>query len=639
MASLPPFDWPHAGRRHLAAVGRLGLVALFVATTFFASAPGAAAASPVVDPDRNSGDVTAWSWGANQTPAQIGVSAQAGYRPIDIEVNSSAPTFSVSYVHNSGTYGRGWWWYYNQTAAEVGANLNANNARPIDIEPYDTPAGLRFAVVMVSNTLVAGKGYWWFYNQTAASIGSFTAANNARVVDLDRYTTAAGDRFNVILIPNTGVDGSAWWIYYNQSPSAIGNALSANNARLIDIERTPSGGYDVVMVPGNGVAQWWYHSQTVSSLGNLASQLGARISKIEPYLVNGTRYFAALLINNVDPETSRIRDLVSDKMLPSWGFYVKKVGGSDIVGLQPDRVFEPASMIKVVHAVTAMREVQNNPAMTLLTPITWYAHPDEPARYPSDPNYSNPDGTDKDPADKFVCAYDSSGTLLTGSTYSDPMMVIISQMITRSDNRTTDALTRRYGFDGLNATAALAKMTRTHIYHRVGCGNAASPQPFHKNELTLRDAGRIYEGVENGALLAKTFRDTLYATLVGGIVKADSPMGKMIKQEALAARLDQLTIDKILGQTLVLSKGGGYNYCATNGPCTIDSTAGGVAFFPFKSGQTPYVWGQFFNISVDCTAAAFAAKTCTQYNDLTSAYSVASVEKFRSVIREVVASW
>ena len=76
--------------------------------------------------------------------------------------------------------------YYNQTAAEVGANLNANNARPIEIEPYNTPSGLRFAVVMVSNTGMAGKGYWWFYNQTAASIGTFASANNARVVDIDR---------------------------------------------------------------------------------------------------------------------------------------------------------------------------------------------------------------------------------------------------------------------------------------------------------------------------------------------------------------------------------------------------------------------------------------------------------------------
>jgi acetate kinase len=88
-------------------------------------------------------------------------------------------------------------------------------------------------------------------------------------------------------------------------------------------------------------------------------------------------------------------------------------------------------------------------AVTLNTPITWYAHPDEPARYPSDPNYLNPDGTAKDPADKDVCAYDSSGTLLTGSTYMDPMSLIISQMLGYSDNRTTDALTRRYGFNGL----------------------------------------------------------------------------------------------------------------------------------------------------------------------------------------------
>src|SRR5215213_10499822 len=202
MARYPHFERPPAGRAHLAAIGRVVIAAMFAATTFFVSVGGASAVTPVVDPDRNSGDLTAWAWYADQTPAQIGAAAQAGYRPTDIEANSGGATFSVSYVQNSGTYGRGWWFYFNQTAAEVGANLNANNARPIEIEPYNTASGLRFAVVMVSNSGVAGKGYWWLYDQTAASIGAFASANNARVIDVDRYSTGAGDRFNVILLPN-----------------------------------------------------------------------------------------------------------------------------------------------------------------------------------------------------------------------------------------------------------------------------------------------------------------------------------------------------------------------------------------------------------------------------------------------------
>ena len=38
--------------------------------------------------------------------------------------------------------------------------------------------------------------------------------------------------------------------------------------------------------------------------------------------------------------------------------------------------------------------------------------------------------------------------------------MIVRQTLQQSDNRTTDALTRRYGFAGLNATINLAGMTK-----------------------------------------------------------------------------------------------------------------------------------------------------------------------------------
>ena len=52
-------------------------------------------------------------------------------------------------VANTGAYASGWWWYYGQTASQVTALLSANKARLISIDPYQTSAGLRFAVVMI----------------------------------------------------------------------------------------------------------------------------------------------------------------------------------------------------------------------------------------------------------------------------------------------------------------------------------------------------------------------------------------------------------------------------------------------------------------------------------------------------------
>jgi hypothetical protein len=631
-------------RRRLATL--LSLTTLM--TAMLTTAPTAAAASPVVDPDLNSNAATGWYWLTNATPSQVGTIVGNGYRIVSIELASSAPTFSVAYVANSGTYGRGFWWYYGLTATQVSGYLSTNNARPTDIEPYQTASGLRFAVAMIANTGSAAKGYWWYYGQTAAQVNAFVAANNARLVDLDRYSTSSGDRFDFIAIPNTGVDAAGWWYYYNVTPSAILSALVTNHARLIRMERTDSGNFDVIMVNAPSVKEWWYYGYTGTDLSNLASQKGARIGYLDSYVVNGTRYFAALLISDVNAETGRIRDLVAGQMTGSWGFYLKKVGGSVVVSLQPDRVFEPASMIKIVHAVTALRQVQNSGgAVSLATPISWYVAPTDATRYPGPFNYANPDGTQGDQADRDTCAYDSSGNALTSVKYVDPLSTIVNQMLRQSDNRMTDALLNRYGFAGINATAALAGMTRSHVYHRIGCPSKSSPQPWRDNELTLRDAGKIYEGVENGTLLDASRKNTLYGDLVGGTVSSTSALGQMITQEAQAAGLTPTEINTFLANTTSLSKGGSYDQCPTSGSCNpgdfVSRTAGGTIWIPFKSAGAittqAYVWGRYFNAQFNCSFASVKANTCAGYNNEVNGMNTVAVETYRAVVKQALATW
>lgn len=628
------------------AIALAALVAV-LATSLGAASP-VSAASPVVDPERNSTDVTSWTWTANQTVAQIGSTIANGYRIIDLELTSNAPTFSVSYVANSGAYGRGWYWWPSLTAAQLGQLAVDNNARPIDIEPYQTANGLRFAAVMVSNTGIAGKGYWWLYDQTPATLGAFVAANNARPIDIDRYSTAAGDRFSAILIPNAGVDGSAWWVWYGQTGAQVMANMSQNNARIIDIERTPAGTYDVVMVPA-GPQSWIYFGQTKESLGNLATQLGARITHLSTYLVGATRYWTAVLINDLDGESTRIRDLAAGKMTGSWGFYVKKIGGQDVVALQPDRIFEPASMIKVVHAVTALRNVQlSNGAFPANSPITWYVHPDEPARYSGDPGYSTPDGTKDDPADKDICPYDTdSGILQTSVKYTDPLdTVILRQMLQWSDNRTTDVLTRKYDFSGLNATMALAGMTRSHMYARPGCLDNAQPQPAHANELTLRDAAKLYEGVLNGSLLDTDRRSLFYKSLPAWGTSADDALRALVEEEAAVVGLDLVSRSQFEDRVKLYGKGGGLTICGAGagGTCEVDSTLGGTMTLHVKDANgieqpVTYAFGRFFNLPTGCTNAVLKANTCVTLNHENAAYAVLGVEMFRKVVRDALVSW
>ncbi|MFT4514534.1 MAG: hypothetical protein ACI91B_003245 [Planctomycetota bacterium] len=120
----------------------------------------------------------------------ISTQASASYRGIDLEwvgTNGAGnPLFDAELVQNIGPYASGWWWYYGMTGTQLSAQITANQGRLIDIEPYETASGLRFACVMVPNTGANAKAWWYDYNSSVQGISNAAAANNARIVDVQR---------------------------------------------------------------------------------------------------------------------------------------------------------------------------------------------------------------------------------------------------------------------------------------------------------------------------------------------------------------------------------------------------------------------------------------------------------------------
>ncbi|MDP3891899.1 serine hydrolase [Nocardioides sp.] len=620
------------------------LVAMLVAALLALPQQGAAAAGPAQDPDRNSKVPTGWGWHPNATPQVIKAYIDQGNRIVDLELTSSAPRFSVSYVANAGTYKRGWWWYYGKTGAQVKKLLKKNKARLTDIEPYSTSKGTRYAVVMVKNSGAAKKSWGWHYNVPLSTITSYAKQKKMRVVDVDRQTN--GKRFSAIYIKNTGVDKKKWWHYYNVSAATIKRHLKNKKARIIQLERISKNRFDVVLQRRAGEYWWWLTNVTQTTLARSADQFGARIFQVKSRVVNGTRRYDALLINNVNAESTRIRQLVAGGMTGDWGFYLKRVGGPEVVGIGASNVFEPASMIKIVHAVTAMREMQTSPVVDENTEVPWNADPAFPARYPGDAGYrtGNPNHAD-------VCAYNSSGTPLSGAAYSDALgPVIVSQTLIQSDNRTTDALTRRYGFAGLNATIGLAGMASSRVNHRIGCAGASSPQPLAHNRLTLRDAGRIYEGVEDRSLLDNRHRGLLHDYLGGGPI-GNGALRTMIIAEATAAGLSATERNEFVAAVETRSKGGSYGYCpnfdgsGTCNPPTIQSrTVGGVIWLPFKvTGARilprAYVYGRYFDSRFSCTFNQVTNNNCSAFNNTQAGLQTVAVEMFRAEVRKALATW
>src|SRR5262249_19894298 len=148
--------------------------------------------------------------------------------------------FTVTYVRNAGGYAKAWWFYVGIDAATVAANLKAKNARLTALKAYDAGGGnLRFAVVMVANTGADAKSWWWYCGKTSEEVAALARANNARLVTLQSYASGPGTRYAAVMIANTGADARGWWWYFNVTPKAIGDAVTANHARVIGL--TPAG--------------------------------------------------------------------------------------------------------------------------------------------------------------------------------------------------------------------------------------------------------------------------------------------------------------------------------------------------------------------------------------------------------------
>ena len=50
--------------------------------------------------------------------------------------------------------------------------------------------------------------WWWYYNVTATRVGELASQNGARIVDLEKYSTASGTRFAVLMLNNVNAETS-----------------------------------------------------------------------------------------------------------------------------------------------------------------------------------------------------------------------------------------------------------------------------------------------------------------------------------------------------------------------------------------------------------------------------------------------
>ncbi|MEL6716250.1 MAG: hypothetical protein AAFP86_20890, partial [Planctomycetota bacterium] len=330
-------------------------------------AAGAALAAPsIADPQTDVVTPTAWYWNANASLQTIQDRIAQGNRIVDIEVEStSPPRFSAAFVRNQGDYAKAWWWYHGQTFADVQAKMDLHGARLIDIEPYETANGIRYAIVLIPNagsdfTTEHGYQAGFSFTQLSNWIG-----NNAsrRIIDVQPYRDGGNLRYAFAWVRNAGNTQSDWWILANVEFDTIRDLLDDENARLIDLEpHDDTGRFSAVMVPRDGNASLRFYNMQSSDVDFLAQQYASRITDLERYRTSGGSIRYAMLLRRNDNDLAVSTTLAMRSTLPfdaSSGFLLREYQGatSTVAGVFEDRIFEPASLMKTVHLFTAARQV------------------------------------------------------------------------------------------------------------------------------------------------------------------------------------------------------------------------------------------------------------------------------------------
>jgi hypothetical protein len=148
--------------------------------------------------------------------------------------------------------------------------------------------------------LLSSPASWSTYaGLTPAQVTGQLSANSARLTDIQ--VTSAAPTFTVTMLRNTGAyQTPSWWWYYGLTETQVNDRLSTNNARAVSLSAysTTSGvRYAVVMVANTGSDQqswWWYHG-SASLISNKISANSARLTQLSPYPGGG---YVAIMVSN-----------------------------------------------------------------------------------------------------------------------------------------------------------------------------------------------------------------------------------------------------------------------------------------------------------------------------------------------------
>ena len=144
--------------------------------------------------------------------------------------------FAISMIRNEGSAAKAWWWNYDRTQAQVEAEILQFDMRLIDLEVYEKGGQTLYAYVGIENVGIDLRVWWSWFELDIDSLVAEVNANQARLLDLEMRPDG---KFAAVAVKN---DGAAWWWGVGLTEERVAEFVGTRGARIVDVERFNSFG-------------------------------------------------------------------------------------------------------------------------------------------------------------------------------------------------------------------------------------------------------------------------------------------------------------------------------------------------------------------------------------------------------------
>ncbi len=154
--------------------------------------------------------------------------------------------------------------------------------------------------------LTAPTSWWTYTGVSAATVSNTLSANSARLTDINVDMSSGTPKFTVTEVANSGSYSTGWWWYYNATPAQVVSLSNTNGARPIVTNCYLVSGATkcaVIMIANTGANaegwSFWYGTQAfINSKVDAATNRLVSLSRIQ-----GTSNYAAVFGSNTGTDS------------------------------------------------------------------------------------------------------------------------------------------------------------------------------------------------------------------------------------------------------------------------------------------------------------------------------------------------